>query len=374
MGKPAARATLDTGAHSAPILTGSLNVFTGSLPAARQGDPITCPSPDHATAAIITGGSKTVFINGLPAARMGDETGCGAPPPPSVAGPPVVPPSAFDDDPFKKRLDEELDKNRVGDKGDNRSFSAAAAQYEDADQWGAKAEAQGATFGTGEKKFTVAGAQGKGEVSGKFLHGEADVVNYKGNGKHGGQASASATVAQVEAKAQVNRGGTTVYGKATGKGPSAEANAGGTLLTGPDKDGKNAKYGFELGGGAGASALSGSVDGGLQASSGEYVKASVGGDLGAVGASAKLAAYYDADKGIMVFKGGLGGKLGIGALGDVELGVSPKALLLLLVPMVGVSLLTGYLALKFLPPLLFPIPPPVPGTILTGCPTVLIGG
>jgi len=81
MSQPAARALVDTGAHTAPILMGSTNVFIENFPAARQGDPMTCPAVGHGPA-IITGGSSSVFINGKPAARMGDATGCAAPPPP----------------------------------------------------------------------------------------------------------------------------------------------------------------------------------------------------------------------------------------------------------------------------------------------------
>jgi len=53
-----------------PIVKGSLNVFTGSLPQARVGDMATCVGPPD-TIAI---GSATVQVNGMMAARMLDTT------------------------------------------------------------------------------------------------------------------------------------------------------------------------------------------------------------------------------------------------------------------------------------------------------------
>ena len=73
MGKPAARAIIDQGAHAGPITVGSFNVLIGGKPAARKGDPITCSA--HGVASIIEG-SSSVFINGIPAARKGDKSSC----------------------------------------------------------------------------------------------------------------------------------------------------------------------------------------------------------------------------------------------------------------------------------------------------------
>ena len=61
MGKNAARQTADKAGHEGPITTGSPNVTTGGLPAARMGDSFTCK--EHGTG-VISGGSKTVTING----------------------------------------------------------------------------------------------------------------------------------------------------------------------------------------------------------------------------------------------------------------------------------------------------------------------
>ncbi|MDH1263871.1 PAAR domain-containing protein [Pseudomonas sp. GD03944] len=45
-------------------------------PAARLGDPTSCPIPGHGTNPIAVG-SPNVLFDGLPAARMGDPSGCG---------------------------------------------------------------------------------------------------------------------------------------------------------------------------------------------------------------------------------------------------------------------------------------------------------
>ncbi|WP_105666078.1 PAAR domain-containing protein [Cronobacter dublinensis] len=73
MGKPAARALIDKGAHSGLIQTGSPNVIIGGFPAARKTDGLSCK--EHGQG-IIVGGSGTVLVNGLPLARLGDQTQC----------------------------------------------------------------------------------------------------------------------------------------------------------------------------------------------------------------------------------------------------------------------------------------------------------
>jgi len=79
MGQPSARVT-DLAGHGGPITIGESSVLIGGLPAARVGDPFTCPASDgpkpHVAGNIIKG-SIGVFIGGANAARMGDPTGCG---------------------------------------------------------------------------------------------------------------------------------------------------------------------------------------------------------------------------------------------------------------------------------------------------------
>jgi len=80
---PASRITdIDTG-HACfpptPVITGSPNVITCSMPQARLSDslvPHGCPpAPPHPK--IIAGGSSTVITNSLPSARIGDSIACG---------------------------------------------------------------------------------------------------------------------------------------------------------------------------------------------------------------------------------------------------------------------------------------------------------
>lgn len=73
MGKEAARMLIDTAAHLGPILTGSPNVFIGGMMAAKKGDIFMCTSHGIGT---INEGEPTVLINGIPAARKGDSTSC----------------------------------------------------------------------------------------------------------------------------------------------------------------------------------------------------------------------------------------------------------------------------------------------------------
>jgi uncharacterized Zn-binding protein involved in type VI secretion len=79
LGKPAARisdmhtcpAVTGVVPHvGGPIVSGSSNVLTGSIPQARITDKCVCVGPPD----MIVQGSATVFVNGLPAARIGDMT------------------------------------------------------------------------------------------------------------------------------------------------------------------------------------------------------------------------------------------------------------------------------------------------------------
>jgi uncharacterized Zn-binding protein involved in type VI secretion len=82
MGKPAARAgdphTCPKVEHlkahdGGPIMEGSADVFIGGVAAARVGDKLQC----NGAYDIILEGEPSVLINGRPAARMGDQTAHG---------------------------------------------------------------------------------------------------------------------------------------------------------------------------------------------------------------------------------------------------------------------------------------------------------
>lgn len=66
-----------------PVVLGSFNVITCSIPQARVSDMLVCVGPPDT----IVKGSATVFVNNMPAARMGDNTAHGGV---IVAGAPTV--------------------------------------------------------------------------------------------------------------------------------------------------------------------------------------------------------------------------------------------------------------------------------------------
>ncbi|MEX1020459.1 MAG: PAAR domain-containing protein [Litorilinea sp.] len=80
---PAVRAT-DPHSHGGVVVAGSPKVLIVGLPAARMGDPHTCPMftgiVPHVGGAIAMGSFK-VFISGQPAARVGDTAPCATGPP-----------------------------------------------------------------------------------------------------------------------------------------------------------------------------------------------------------------------------------------------------------------------------------------------------
>jgi len=91
MGQPAARMG-DQTAHGGTIVAGFPTVLIGGKPAARMGDPHTCPMvtpavpPIPHVGGVITKGSATVFIGKMPAARVGDIVACPGPPNTIAAG------------------------------------------------------------------------------------------------------------------------------------------------------------------------------------------------------------------------------------------------------------------------------------------------
>lgn len=83
---PAVRAT-DPHSHGGVVSAGYPKVLIVGLPAARMGDPHTCPMftgvVPHVGGAIIKGSAK-VMIGMLPAARAGDTAQCATGPPTSL--------------------------------------------------------------------------------------------------------------------------------------------------------------------------------------------------------------------------------------------------------------------------------------------------
>jgi len=351
MGKPAARAVLDKGAHTGPITAGSADVLIGGKPAARQGDPVNCSI--HAGPASIVEGSKSVLINGKPAARMGDKTSCATPPAPAPKGP----------EPAKDQFNFwTLAKNNNPDgtvltkHPDNLTIKVFNAynNLKDTNKDGTRDYV--------EAGFVMAEVNGKGEWTpgegkyGKYGGGggfsvfkaESKGTYINGNGQNVMTAEGKASVISASAEGHVGKEGL-LYQKSEVKGDLlyAEGKADGQFYTG----GTENKYGFQA-----------EVSGEAGVARGEYegqfdipllsVKAKGGGKVGAVGAGAKVGSYFDTDD----YKANLnvGGELaaGVGLKLDVDITVD-------LMPLVS--------AIRYI------FGTPMEGTIVTGCNTVIIG-
>jgi len=313
MGLPAARAILDKGAHSAIILMGSLNVNINGFQAARQGDPIICPFHGGA---VITKGSATVFINGLPAARMLDITGCGAPPPPPVVSPPAAPGGASGG---SGGVDVNFTDDEKDSSGEN---SNETRRTQENTAFSHQGESGGVTVGNWKK----------------------EKVSYGGNGKSGNEKSWEATPLEYRNKKSIGNDDASAGASVDFKGPTFKANKKTVAYHGEDN-----KWGIEVG-------ASGSVEYSAEAEGEGRVgdeSVSVSKKLEKkIEGGADLKAIYDKKTG--EFKVGVHyGKFTFEHGFDVDSIISPIASLL---------------------GMLIPIPPPIPGTVLSGSGSVFIGG
>ena len=314
MGLPAARAILDKGAHSALILKGSLNVNINGFQAARQGDPITCPLHGGA---VITKGSATVFINGLPAARMLDITGCGAPPPPPVVSPPAAPGGA------------------------SGSSGGVDVNFTDDDDKGSSGENDNETRHTEEiTAFSYQGESG-GVTVGQL---KKEKVSYGGNGKSGNEKSWEATPLEYRNKKSIGNDDASAGAGVNFKGPTFKANKKTVAHHGEDN-----KWGIEVGA-SGSAEYSAEAeaevsvgDSSVTASKKWDKKIEGGADLKAVYDSKTGEFKVNVRYGKFTYEGGF----------DVDSVIKSMACI------VGV---------------LIPIPPPIPGTVLSGSGSVFIGG
>lgn len=357
MGKPAARALIDQGAHTGPITTGSFNVLIGGKPAARKGDAITCSS--HGVASIIEG-SSSVFINGISVARLGDKTSCGTPPQPPSVGPVGAP---VDNHFWSIIPDQKLNNDGTIDHkaDDNLSIKAfeAYANKEDKTKDGSY---DYGTVGFTAFEMNIKGdyeplGKGNGGVGGSAgfskYKAEAKGGLYGSNGMYGGEAEGKASVMSGNAEAHIGKEGV-LYHKSELKGDIAyaEGKAEAKVLTG----GSDNRYGFqgELSGDAGA--VKADYEGQSDFFGVIKGKAKVGLSGGSAALGGKGGVYYDTDD--YEIGVNIGGKiaLAIGIKADLEVSLSAK-------PIVN--------GIKSLKEKLFPSV--IEGTILTGCPTVIIG-
>ncbi|WP_462267445.1 PAAR domain-containing protein [Mucilaginibacter sp.] len=356
MSKPAARAFIDKGAHIGPITSGSKNVMIGGKPAARIGDKLNCSQ--HGEAAIVEG-SKTVLINGRAAARLGDKTSCGTPPakePEGAKDKMTVLTAAKDTNP-DGTVKTQYPKNIT-----------AQAMYI---QYGLKDKTKDghydqAHFGFGVLDFKAKGekelfGKGNGGIGGSasmgVMKGDAMAGAYGSNGLYGVETTGKAAAISGEAEGYI--GGEKmkyVSGKASGELFSAEHEATAVAYTG----GSDHKYGFNLQSTEKAAVIKGSAKLSSDMANGateiaeKKTKLELGGsaDAGSVGWDLGLGGWVDTDDYAANIKAKLGAHLVFGAKVDIDVTVNFKPF--------------ADLYHHFFPAV-------HPGTILTGCATVLIG-
>ncbi len=339
MGQPAAR-MLDTAGHGGFIAMGSATVWIGGAMAARIGDPLICPGFDGPKPHImgnIMKASTTVKIDGAFAARQGDPTGCGVAGMsgkglPAATGPSV--PGSFEK------------KGAVVGDGDAGFLWGQVSGYSNEDG------AQGIAKGSAEH------VEGKTTVGGTTLAGSADGLTgtaegHIGTGSVG--ASAQGSVVTVQGSATDAQGN-----KIGGQGGLFNAQGGGDVLLGTD----GRRTGVALGGSAQLSVAEGQVDGTsvYNIPFTDYtfnVGTTVGGSVGSVGVAANAGAYHDAADDRFHLTGMIDIEAVIGAKLGLDLSIGKKA------PPSGGGGGGGTPGVGV---------PLTPGTIIIGCPTVLIGG
>lgn len=284
MGKPAARARIDTSAHTGPIQSGSPNVIIGGFPAARKGDPLSCSQ--HGQGSIV-GGSATVFVNGLPLARQGDKTLCNTAGTPAAAAVKPAPPQYWGGT-LAKQAGE--DGAMHGDVFDARVLGAYAS-LEDKTGLG---KPDTATAGFALADITVGNMKSQSLARGE-LHTKLAVANASGTlvvdqaDYAGLNASASAIGMQYGATGGLGKEGT-LYGGVGGDFTvgTAEAKAVSELY-----NGNKGRYGFNAELGAEAAGVKGEGTGKVDLLGVIVADGKIGGSVGSAGASAGVAAYID---------------------------------------------------------------------------------
>jgi uncharacterized Zn-binding protein involved in type VI secretion len=321
--------------HGGPISLGSFTVLIGSLPAARVGDIFVCPGftgiVPHIMGNIVMG-STTVMIDGSFAARMGDITGC------NVAGvsgkgmPPVVTPGV---------------PGSFSNSGQVKGSPSAGLL------WGQHSGYKNADGEQDSYQGSVGHLQGEKKIGDTTFSGTANaytggIEGHKGSGGQGATAGGSVYNAQGQ---MTDKDGSSL----SASGGLGNANANYDYLLGSD----GRRTGVGLGAVAQASVGEGQLD------STEVYKLPYGYDIKikktgglsyeSIGAAGAAGAYKDkADNryhlmGLLDAEFIIGAKLGfdvsLGTPGSTSSGGGP----------------TGVGAAS------------IPGTVITGLPTVLIG-
>lgn len=353
MGQPAARATIDIGAHTGPIQSGSPDVIIGGFPAARKSDTLSCSS--HGSG-VIVGGSGTVFVNGMPLARKGDKTQCNASGSPAPAGPKTAAPQYWGGTLAKNAGEDGMthgeyhDARALGayaslkDKNLNGDFDTASAGFALLD----------ITVGNMKSKDLL-----RGEVRNKLAAANATGSVYGGgNDIYGLNTNAVVIGKQYGGSVAAGKEGT-LYGGVAGDVTlgTAEAKVVAEVYTG-----NNGRYGFTADAGAEAHAVKGEVSGNVDMLGIFVADAKISGTAGSAGASAGLSVIYDES--------------------DISLNVKISGELAVILGLKGeISVKGAWAPVEKLYDRFFDEEEPVTlpsqsgdGTIITGCITVLIGG
>jgi uncharacterized Zn-binding protein involved in type VI secretion len=368
MSKPAA-VLGDAAAHAGTIGLGSPNVLICGRPAARVGDPVACGV--HGTGAIVMG-ATTVFINGTPAARMGDPTGCLTPGIVAVSTPIVLGPP-----PVHYKYSNDGQSNAEADEKGKPTFAHAEAQITDENRDGNPDAFDGTVALV---RFRDKGYQNAGpvEISGTNEF-DAASVTAKGHARttskgFGFGASAEATAIRYGGSIAVAPKGAkglnqTVNIGGEVKGPAAKAAV--EVLSGDDGTREGTVYKMEVGAQLASFETSQAITIPLPNNNTVQIRQKGGASVGPAGIAEGFWSYRDKKTGRQYV--GIMGKLRLlfGLEGEAEINYGPK--------------------LQEDPPA--PASPPapelpvggfrnvpglgsggIPGTILSGQPTVLIGG
>ncbi|MBB5634206.1 putative Zn-binding protein involved in type VI secretion [Pedobacter cryoconitis] len=351
MGKPAARMLLDKGAHTGPILSGSPNVSIGGKPAARQGDLVACAI--HGGPGSIIEGCPTVLINGKPAARMGDKTDCATPPAPAPAGPVAAKDQFHYLTPVKESNPDGTVKTIHPD---NLTIKVANlyANEKDTNKDGQidylEAGAVMVEFNAKGDYVPKDGKYGKYGGGGGFSAFKAESKNTNINTAQGSSVISEGKASVLSGNADFHLGKEgTLYHKSEGKGDLlyAEGKADGQVFTGA-----NNKYGFQTEVSGDFGAAKAEYEGQLDILSILNVKAKAGAKAGGAAAGGKIGGYVDTEN--LAISANVGAELALLLGLEVDLDVT-------------ISLKPIWDGLKNF------MNGPMEGTILSGCPTVLIG-
>lgn len=284
MGKPAARALIDKGAHSGPIQSGSPDVMIGGFPAARKGDTLSCSL--HGSG-IIVGGSASVIVNGQPLARLGDKTQCQTgdkpPVPPKKSAPPQY---------WGATLAKNAAKDGLlhGDLYDARALGAFANTEDKT----ADGDSDTASLGFALTDLTLGNMKSdsllRGESRTKVASGNASGTYYGFSGDiYGINTNATASGIQYGGTAAAGKQGV-LYGSITGDVTVATAEAKAALEIYNDNNGR---YGFSAEAGAEAAPVKAEAVSNIDIYGVIVTEAKIGGGIGGVGASAGAAFYID---------------------------------------------------------------------------------